>query len=78
MAATSGGEPSSDGRAAATYVWDLRVSRPFKAGERVRIVPTLDVFNVINHPNYDPESYIGTLNAGCTEGPPACGTQNCR
>jgi hypothetical protein len=29
---------------------------------------------VVNHPNFDAESFIGALNAGCTEGPPACGT----
>jgi hypothetical protein len=62
------------GRAEPTYVWDLRLSRPIQAGGRVRIIPTLDVFNVINHPNFDPESFIGALNAGCSDGPPACGT----
>ena len=62
------------GRASATYVWDLRLSRPFQVSARVRLIPTVDVFNVVNHPNFDPESFIGALNAGCAEGPPACGT----
>ena len=51
------------GRADATYVWDLRLSRPFQVSERIRLIPTLDVFNVVNHPNFDPESFIGALNA---------------
>jgi outer membrane receptor protein involved in Fe transport len=64
------------GRAAPTYIWDTRLSRPFKIGERVNVSPTVDMFNVVNHPNFDAESYIGTLNAGCPTGvgPPACGT----
>jgi hypothetical protein len=62
------------GRAAATYVWDTRLSRPFKIGEHLTISPTVDMFNVVNHPNFDAESYVGTLNAGCAVGPPACGT----
>ena len=64
------------GRAAPTYIWDTRLSRPFKIGERVEISPTIDMFNVPNHPNFDPESYIGALNAGCPSGvlPPTCGT----
>ena len=62
------------GRAAPTYVWDTRLSRPFKIGERVEISPTVDMFNVPNHPNFDAESYNGALNAGCSVGPPACGT----
>jgi hypothetical protein len=63
------------GRAAPTYIWDTRLSRPIKVGERLEISPTVDMFNVINHPNFDPESYVGTLNAGCGSLlPPACGT----
>jgi hypothetical protein len=62
------------GRAAPTYIWDTRLSRPFKIGERVEISPTVDMFNVVNHPNFDPESYVATLNAGCGLLPPACGT----
>jgi len=63
------------GRAKATYIWDTRLSRPFKVGERVKIIPTIDMFNVPNHPNFDAESFVGTLNAGCgTSVPPACGT----
>jgi hypothetical protein len=62
------------GRAAPTYVWDTRLSRPFKIGERVEISPTVDMFNVANHPNFDAESYNGALNAGCSVGPPTCGT----
>jgi outer membrane receptor protein involved in Fe transport len=62
------------GRAAPTYIWDSRLSRPFKIGERVEVSPTVDLFNVVNHPNFDSESYVGQLNAGCTVGPPTCGT----
>src|SRR5438105_5802902 len=62
------------GRAAPTYVWDTRLSRPFKIGERVEISPTVDMFNVPNHPNFDAESYNGVINAGCSVGPPTCGT----
>ncbi len=62
------------GRAKATYTWDTRLSRPFKIRERLEIVPTVDMFNVPNHPNFDAESFVGTLNAGCTTGPPICGT----
>jgi hypothetical protein len=51
------------GRAAPTYIWDTRLSRPFKIGERVQIIPTVDMFNVPNHPNFDAESYVGTLNS---------------
>ena len=51
------------GRAAATYVWDTRLSRPFKIGERVEISPTLDMFNVVNHPNFDAESYNGVISS---------------
>ncbi len=58
------------GRAAATYVWDLRVSRPFKIRERVSILPTVDMFNVPNHPNFDAESYIGAQSAGAGFGKP--------
>ncbi|NDQ57641.1 MAG: TonB-dependent receptor [Acidipila sp.] len=63
------------GRAAATVIWDTRLSRPIKIGERVRIIPTIDMFNVPNHPNFDAESYIGTLNAGCPSNstPATCG-----
>jgi outer membrane receptor protein involved in Fe transport len=56
------------GRAATTVIWDTRLSRPIKIGERVRVIPTIDMFNVPNHPNFDAESYIGTLNAGCPAG----------
>jgi len=52
------------GRAAATYIWDTRLARPFKIGERVTVSPTLDLFNVVNHPNFDAESYVGALTAG--------------
>ncbi len=62
------------GRAAATYIWDTRLARPFKIHERVEIIPSVDMFNVPNHANFDAESYIGTLNAGCTLPPPLCGT----
>jgi hypothetical protein len=62
------------GRAAPTYIWDTRLSRPFKIKERLTISPTVDMFNVVNHANFDAESYVGTLNAGCSVGPPACGT----
>jgi len=62
------------GRANATYIWDLRLSRPIQVSPRVRLIPTLDVFNVVNHPNFDAESFIGALNAGCADAPPACGT----
>ena len=51
------------GRAAATYVWDTRLSRPFKIGERVEISPTVDMFNVVNHPNFDSESYNGVISS---------------
>ncbi|OLC82865.1 MAG: hypothetical protein AUH66_04105 [Acidobacteria bacterium 13_1_40CM_4_57_6] len=51
------------GRAAPTYVWDTRLSRPFKIGERVEISPTVDLFNVVNHPNFDPESYNGVISS---------------
>src|SRR2546430_35561 len=51
------------GRAAPTYVWDTRLSRPFKIGERVEISPTVDMFNVVNHPNFDPESYNGVISS---------------
>jgi outer membrane receptor protein involved in Fe transport len=62
------------GRAAATYIWDTRLARPFKIRERIEVIPSVDMFNVPNHPNFDAESYIGTLNAGCAVGPPVCGT----
>jgi hypothetical protein len=64
------------GRSAPVYIWDTRLSRPFKIGERVNVSPTVDMFNVVNHANFDAESYIGTLNAGCPTGvgPPVCGT----
>ncbi len=62
------------GRAAPTYVWDTRLARLIRVGERVEISPTVDLFNVVNHPNFDAESYNGALNAGCAVGPPACGT----
>src|SRR2546422_71183 len=51
------------GRAAPTYVWDTRLSRPFKIGERVEISPTVDMFNVPNHPNFDAESYNGVISS---------------
>ncbi len=62
------------GRATPIYIWDTRLSRPFKIGERVEVIPTVDMFNVPNHPNFDAESFVGALNAGCTAAPPACGT----
>lgn len=62
------------GRAAATYIWDTRLSRPFKINERIEISPTVDMFNVVNHPNFDAESYIGALNAGCAPSDVGCGT----
>jgi outer membrane receptor protein involved in Fe transport len=62
------------GRAAATFVTDVRLSRPIKIGKEAQLLPTLDLFNVFNRANFDPESYIGALNAGCSDGPPACGT----
>src|SRR3989475_2228062 len=64
------------GRAAPTYIWDTRLSRPFRIGERVEISPTVDLFNVVNHPNFDAESYNGALLSGCPTnvGPPTCGT----
>ena len=64
------------GRAAPTYIWDTRLSRPFRIGERVEISPTVDLFNVVNHPNFDAESYNGALISGCPTnvGPPTCGT----
>src|SRR5438270_4221763 len=64
------------GRAAPTYIWDTRLSRPFHIGERVEISPTVDLFNVVNHPNFDAESYNGALISGCPTnvGPPTCGT----
>ena len=37
--------------------------RPFKIGERVEISPTVDMFNVVNHPNFDPESYNGVISS---------------
>ena len=58
------------GRAAATYIWDLRLARPIRIREQARIIPTLDIFNVVNHPNFDAESYIGTLSAGPAFGKP--------
>ena len=58
------------GRAAATYIWDTRLARPFKIGERVTVSPTLDLFNVVNHPNFDAESYVGALTAGPQFGKP--------
>src|SRR5438445_371522 len=51
------------GRAAATYVWDTRLSRPFKIGERVEISPKVYLFNVVNHPNFDAESYNGVISS---------------
>jgi len=58
------------GRAAPTYIWDLRLARPIRIREQARIIPTLDIFNVVNHPNFDAESYIGTLSAGPAFGKP--------
>src|SRR5882762_6293212 len=58
------------GRAAPTYIWDLRVARPIRIREQARIIPTLDIFNVVNHPNFDAESYIGALSAGSAFGKP--------
>jgi hypothetical protein len=58
------------GRAAPTYIWDFRVSRPIRIREKMQIIPTMDVFNVVNHPNFDAESYIGALNAGSGFGKP--------
>jgi outer membrane receptor protein involved in Fe transport len=68
------GTERNAGRADPTYLWDLRLSRPFQVSQKIRLIPTIDVFNVVNHPNFDAESFIGALNAGCTEGPPDCGT----
>ena len=69
------GAGRNSGRAAPTYIWDMRVARPFKIGERVEISPTADIFNVVNHANFDAESFTGTLNAGCGALlPPVCGT----
>jgi len=62
------------GRSASTYIWDTRLSRPFKIGERVTLSPTVDMFNVVNHANFDAESYIGALNAGCSATAINCGT----
>jgi len=59
------------GRAAPTYIWDTRLSRPIRIGERVEISPTVDMFNVVNHPNFDAESYNGVLNAGPAFGKPS-------
>jgi len=57
------GVERNSGRAAATYVWDTRLSRPFKIGERVEVSPTVDLFNVVNHPNFDAESYNGVISS---------------
>jgi outer membrane receptor protein involved in Fe transport len=37
----------------ALYSWDLRVSRYFQLGERLRLDLTVDAFNVLNRPNVD-------------------------
>jgi len=36
----------------------------------VEVSPTVDLFNVVNHPNFDAESYNGVLNAGPAFGKP--------
>src|SRR5437773_6659173 len=64
------GVERNTGRAAPTYIWDLRLARPIRIREQARIIPTLDIFNVVNHPNFDAESYIGTLSAGPAFGKP--------
>ncbi len=42
---------------------DLSIARPIKLGERFRITPRIDVFNVFNFANYDPPGNVmsGTL-----------------
>lgn len=66
----------NSGRAAPTYIWDMRLARPFKIRERLTISPTADMFNVVNHANFDPESYIGTLSSGAAFGKPTATLAN--
>jgi hypothetical protein len=51
------------GRADPTYIWDTRLARPIRLRERVTVSPTVDMFNVINHPNFDAESYVGVISS---------------
>jgi len=58
------------GRAAATYIWDLRLARPIRIVSRRGLSPRWISLTVVNHPNFDAESYIGTLSAAPAFGKP--------
>jgi outer membrane receptor protein involved in Fe transport len=40
------------------YTWDLRLSRYFNLGERMRLQAAVDAFNVLNRPNVDEVSSV--------------------
>jgi outer membrane receptor protein involved in Fe transport len=47
------------------YSWDLRLSRNFRVGERMRLDFAFDAFNVLNHPNVDEVSSVYGSPAFC-------------
>src|SRR2546423_6423879 len=52
---------------------DIRVSKVFKIGERLRIEPQLEVFNLLNIANYDRLGDVLDNSAGSPNGPTRVG-----
>ena len=54
------------GRGAPTYEVSPLIERPFRISEHLRIEPRIEVFNLLNHPNF--VGYSGTYGNGTTPG----------
>jgi hypothetical protein len=55
------------GRGTATYDISPLVERPIRVNEHLRIEPRIEVFNLLNHPNF--VGFSGTYGNGSTPGP---------
>jgi len=56
----------NEGRGAPTYEISPLMERPFRINEHLRIEPRIEVFNLLNHPNF--VGYSGTYGNGTTPG----------
>jgi hypothetical protein len=56
----------NEGRGAPTYEISPLMERPFRINEHLRIEPRIEVFNLLNHPNF--AGYSGTYGNGTTPG----------
>jgi len=55
------------GRGTPTYEISPLMERPFRINEHLRIEPRIEVFNLLNHPNF--AGFSGTYGNGATPGP---------